>query len=66
LVHKTTYQQRNKADWAHYDEKLAKYSLPRGGNNRRNTWSDNIRRTIIKKSRPFILDYWHKQGWATR
>ncbi|HDS0181228.1 TPA: oxygen-insensitive NADPH nitroreductase, partial [Escherichia coli] len=25
-----------------------------------------IRRTIIKESRPFILDYLHKQGWATR
>ncbi|EOW3124309.1 hypothetical protein ACOVIK_002861, partial [Escherichia coli] len=23
-------------------------------------------RTIIKESRPFILDYLHKQGWATR
>ncbi|MDO2185971.1 hypothetical protein Q2434_17195, partial [Escherichia coli] len=22
--------------------------------------------TIIKESRPFILDYLHKQGWATR
>ncbi len=21
---------------------------------------------IIKESRPFILDYLHKQGWATR
>ncbi|TNR00869.1 oxygen-insensitive NADPH nitroreductase, partial [Escherichia coli] len=26
----------------------------------------HIRRTIIKESRPFILDYLHKQGWATR
>ncbi|MCV5882581.1 hypothetical protein OFN71_04105, partial [Escherichia coli] len=39
---------------------------PRGSNNRRDTWSDHIRRTIIKESRPFILDYLHKQGWATR
>ncbi|SPX56695.1 oxygen-insensitive NADPH nitroreductase [Klebsiella pneumoniae] len=22
--------------------------------------------TIVKESRPFILDYLHKQGWATR
>ncbi|MCV5005001.1 oxygen-insensitive NADPH nitroreductase, partial [Escherichia coli] len=28
--------------------------------------SDHIRRTIVKESRPFILDYLHKQGWATR
>ncbi|HFN3508018.1 TPA: oxygen-insensitive NADPH nitroreductase, partial [Enterobacter hormaechei] len=26
----------------------------------------HIRRTIIKENRPFILDYLHKQGWATR
>ncbi|PLP05713.1 oxygen-insensitive NADPH nitroreductase, partial [Klebsiella pneumoniae] len=26
----------------------------------------HIRRTIVKESRPFILDYLHKQGWATR
>ncbi|MBB6926018.1 nitroreductase family protein [Escherichia coli] len=45
---------------------LAEYYLTRGSNNRRDTWSDHIRRTIIKESRPFILDYLHKQGWATR
>lgn len=51
---------------AQYDEQLAEYYLTRGSNNRRDTWSDHIRRTIIKESRPFILDYLHKQGWATR
>ncbi|HAY8013900.1 TPA: oxygen-insensitive NADPH nitroreductase, partial [Shigella flexneri] len=45
---------------------LAEYYLTRGSNNRWDTWSDHIRRTIIKESRPFILDYLHKQGWATR
>lgn len=51
---------------AQYDEQLAEYYLTRGSNNRRDTWSDHIRRTIIKESRPFILNYLHKQGWATR
>ncbi|HAY8299978.1 TPA: hypothetical protein JX996_000391 [Shigella flexneri] len=51
---------------AQYDEQLAEYYLTRGSNNRWDTWSDHIRRTIIKESRPFILDYLHKQGWATR
>lgn len=45
---------------------LAHYYLSRGSNARRDTWSDHIRRTIVKESRPFILDYLHKQGWATR
>lgn len=51
---------------AEYDELLAHYYLSRGSNARRDTWSDHIRRTIVKESRPFILDYLHKQGWATR
>ncbi|OOH71326.1 hypothetical protein BMU01_09595, partial [Escherichia coli] len=51
--------------WQHHQQ-LAEYYLTRGSNNRRDTWSDHIRRTIIKESRPFILDYLHKQGWATR
>jgi len=40
--------------------------MTRDSNKRRDNWSDHIRRTIIKESRPFILDYLHKQGWATR
>ncbi len=48
------------------DEQLAEYYLTRGSNTRRDTWSDHIRRTLIKENRPFILEYLHKQGWATR
>ncbi|MCS5768242.1 hypothetical protein LNP47_08665 [Klebsiella pneumoniae subsp. pneumoniae] len=48
--------------WGEYDEQLAHYYLSRGSNARRDTWSDHIRRTIVKESRPFILDYLHKQG----
>lgn len=44
----------------------AEYYLTRGSNTRRDTWSDHIRRTLIKENRPFILEYLHKQGWATR
>ena len=51
---------------AEYDEQIAQYYLSRGSNTRRDTWSDHIRRTIVKESRPFILQYLHKQGWATR
>ena len=66
LVHENSYQPLDKDVLAQYDEQLAEYYLTRGSNNRRDTWSDHIRRTIIKESRPFILDYLHKQGWATR
>ena len=66
LVHENSYQPLDKGALAQYDEQLAEYYLTRGSNNRRDTWSDHIRRTIIKESRPVILDYLHKQGWATR
>lgn len=66
LVHENHYQPLDNALLADYDEQLAYYYLSRGSNARRDTWSDHIRRTIVKESRPFILDYLHKQGWATR
>lgn len=66
LVHENHYQPLDNALLADYDEQLAHYYLSRGSNARHDTWSDHIRRTIVKESRPFILDYLHKQGWATR
>lgn len=66
LVHENHYQPVDEDVLAEYDETLAQYYLTRDTNNRRDTWSDHIRRTIIKENRPFILDYLHKQGWATR
>ena len=65
VVHENHYQPLDKTVLAQYDEEIAHYYLTRGSNTRRDTWSDHIRRTIIKESRPFILDYLHKQGWAT-
>ena len=66
LVHENHYQPLDETVLAEYDEQLAQYYLSRGSNTRRDTWSDHIRRTIVKESRPFILEYLHKQGWATR
>ncbi|HGN8816811.1 TPA: nitroreductase NfsA [Citrobacter freundii] len=66
VVHENQYQPLDTDVLSQYDEQLAQYYLTRGSNTRRDTWSDHIRRTIIKESRPFILEYLHKQGWATR
>lgn len=66
LVHENSYQPLDDTVLSEYDEQLAQYYLSRGSNTRRDTWSDHIRRTIVKESRPFILEYLHKQGWATR
>lgn len=66
VVHENYYQSLDQEILAQYDEQLAQYYLSRSTNARRDTWSDHIRRTLIKEHRPFILDYLHKQGWATR
>ncbi|KNC95023.1 oxygen-insensitive NADPH nitroreductase [Trabulsiella odontotermitis] len=66
LVHENQYQPVDEQVLAQYDDDMANYYLTRGSNTRRDTWSDHIRRTVIKENRPFILDYLHKQGWATR
>ncbi|OAT20829.1 oxygen-insensitive NADPH nitroreductase [Buttiauxella noackiae ATCC 51607] len=66
LMHENSYQPVNENVLAQYDEEMAQYYLSRDSNTRRDTWSDHIRRTIIKENRPFILDYLHKQGWAVR
>ncbi|OAT34215.1 oxygen-insensitive NADPH nitroreductase [Buttiauxella brennerae ATCC 51605] len=66
LMHENSYQPVDHNVLEQYDEEMAQYYLSRGSNTRRDTWSDHIRRTIIKENRPFILDYLHKQGWAVR
>jgi len=66
VVHENHYQPVDNALLEEYDEQIANYYLTRDSNTRRDTWTDHIRRTIIKENRPFILDYLHKQGWATR
>ena len=66
LMLENSYQPVDENVLAQYDEEMAQYYLSRGSNTRRDTWSDHIRRTIIKENRPFILDYLHKQGWAVR
>jgi Nitroreductase len=66
VVHENSYQPIDKDELARYDAEIAEYYLSRGSNTRSDTWSDHIRRTIVKENRPFILDYLHKQGWAVR
>ena len=66
LMHENSYQPVDENVLAQYDEEMEQYYLSRDSNSRKDNWSDHIRRTIIKENRPFILDYLHKQGWATR
>lgn len=66
LVHENCYQPIDKNVLAQYDEQITAYYQQRDSNQRSETWSQLIQRLIIKETRPFILDYLHQQGWATR
>ncbi|ERK18462.1 MAG: oxygen-insensitive NADPH nitroreductase [Pantoea sp.] len=66
LVHENTYQPFDAAVLAEYDSRTSIYYQQRDSNQRAETWSELIQRLIIKETRPFMLDYLHQQGWATR
>ncbi|KAB8313168.1 oxygen-insensitive NADPH nitroreductase [Erwinia endophytica] len=66
LVHENRYQPIDPDVLASYDSQQEVYYMTRESNPRRESWSQHIQKTIIKESRPFMLDYLHQQGWATR
>lgn len=66
LVHENRYQPLNSELLAQYDDELVQYYQKRESNPRSESWSEHIQKTLSKESRPFILDYLHQQGWATR
>lgn len=66
LVHENCYRALDSELLAQYDEELVQYYQQRDSNPRSESWSEHIQKTLSKESRPFILDYLHQQGWATR
>ncbi|MEQ4532190.1 MAG: oxygen-insensitive NADPH nitroreductase [Mixta sp.] len=66
LVHENRYQPLDRQQLDEYDRQLDDYYQHRDSHQRSDNFSNHIRRTIVRESRPFILDYLHKQGWATR
>lgn len=66
LVHENSYHQVDETVLAEYDQQITEYYQQRDSNQRSETWSDLIQRLIVKETRPFMLDYLHSQGWATR
>ncbi|WP_251975912.1 oxygen-insensitive NADPH nitroreductase [Salinicola avicenniae] len=66
LVHENRYQPLDREALAAYDDDMRAYYQNRGSNQRVETWSELIQRLIVKESRPFMLEYLHQQGWATR
>lgn len=66
LLHENHYRPLDEAELARYDRELETYYQSRDSHRRTESWSDHIRKTLVKESRPFMLDYLHQQGWATR
>lgn len=66
MLHENRYQPLNADVLAAYDSQQHEYYQTRDSNRREDSWSAHIQRTIIRESRPFMLDYLHQQGWATR
>ncbi|CAK6494573.1 Oxygen-insensitive NADPH nitroreductase [Pantoea sp. Nvir] len=66
LVHENRYQPIDPQVLADYDSRTEIYYEQRDSNQRSETWSELIQRLIVKETRPFMLDYLHQQGWATR
>jgi len=66
LLHENRYQPIDPDVLTSYDNQQEVYYMTRESNPRSESWSQHIQKTIIKESRPFMLDYLHQQGWATR
>lgn len=63
LVSENEYQSLDESQLRSYDEVIADYYSARTSNNRRQTWSEQIRTTLSKEARPFMQDYLKKQGF---
>lgn len=66
LVHENSYQPMDSQVLAGYDQHIREYYQQRGSNSRQESWSEMIQRMLVKENRPFMLDFLHQQGWATR
>ncbi|WP_192456816.1 oxygen-insensitive NADPH nitroreductase [Musicola keenii] len=66
VLHENRYRPLDGELLAEYDQHIETYYRHRDSNTRRENWSEHVRRTLGKERRPFMLDYLHQQGWATR
>ncbi len=68
MVHENQYQPVDADILANYDNQLADYYQKRSPRRQQGNvrWSDHIRQIMLRETRPFILDFLHKQGWVTR
>ena len=67
LVHEECYQPAlDQAALADYDALMAHYYATRSSNNKQQSWSGQVRSILARQSRPFMLSYLQRQGFARR
>ncbi|GIU09594.1 MULTISPECIES: oxygen-insensitive NADPH nitroreductase [unclassified Shewanella] len=66
VVHQERYQSLDKAELENYDQHIRAYYGSRSSNNKQTSWSDQIRATLNKESRPFMQAYLNGQGFSTK
>ena len=67
LVHEERYQvSLDKQQLAEYDQTMRHYYASRSSNNKQQSWSSQVRQILDKESRPFMLPYLQRQGFARR
>ena len=67
LLHEECYQcELDRAALAEYDAQMAHYYASRSSNHKQQNWSSQVRSILAKQSRPFMLSYLQRQGFALR
>ncbi len=65
-VHQDHYQPMSQQDIEQYDQDTAHYYQTRDSNQKQGSWSELIKGRLSKESRPFMRDYLHSKGLATK
>lgn len=66
VVHQDSYQSLSLDEVERYDEQTSHYYQTRGTNQKNGSWSQLVSGRLAKESRPFIKDYLHSKGLATK
>ncbi|WP_299808921.1 oxygen-insensitive NADPH nitroreductase [uncultured Shewanella sp.] len=63
VIHQERYQSLDKQELAKYDQHIQAYYASRSSNNKQTSWSELIKATLSKESRPFMQAYINGQGF---
>lgn len=63
VVFENSYEPLPQADIHDYDQVIADYYAHRTSNQKRQTWSEQIRSILTKEARPFMMSYLNRKGF---